>query len=185
MLMDNSDLAELSARVSRLEDRLAGFEHQDVSSKADAIRREHRNEIDEEALWALHDQAQRLGAESVVQFTGSVVLETGKHYEWHETFDADAVIETHSTSACDSLAAFGHPVRVLVLRGVLRGLQTVTELTLLAGIGTSGQLYHHLRQLVSAGWLVATHRGRYEVPADRVVPLLVILAAAEQPTAPI
>lgn len=45
---------------------------------------------------------------------------------------------------------------------------------------TSGQLYHHLRQLVSAGWLRATSRGSYAVPPDRVIPLLTILTAARR-----
>jgi hypothetical protein len=47
------------------------------------------------------------------------------------------------------------------------------------GLGTSGQLYHHLRQLIGAGWLVQTARGHYTVPGDRVIPLLVLLTAAE------
>jgi len=45
-------------------------------------------------------------------------------------------------------------------------------------LGTSGQVHHHVRQLVAAGWLRPTARGRYEVPVDRVVPLLVAWAAA-------
>ncbi len=48
------------------------------------------------------------------------------------------------------------------------------------GFGTSGQLYHHLRQLVAAGWLRTAGRGRYEVPPARVVPLLVVLAACQR-----
>jgi hypothetical protein len=44
-------------------------------------------------------------------------------------------------------------------------------------VGTSGQLYHHLRPLLGAGWLCQAARGRYEVPHDRVVPLLVVVAA--------
>jgi hypothetical protein len=45
---------------------------------------------------------------------------------------------------------------------------------------TTGQLYHHLRQLVAAGWLRTSLRGRYAVPADRIVPLLALLAAARR-----
>lgn len=45
-------------------------------------------------------------------------------------------------------------------------------------IGYTGQLHHHLRQLVAAGWLQSAGRGRYRVPAQRVVPLLAIVAAA-------
>ena len=78
------------------------------------------------------------------------------------------------------LAALGHPVRLVVLHEVLRGCQTVAELSGIEGFGTSGQLYHHLRHLVAAGWLRSTGRGRYEVPAVRVIPLLVVLAAVQR-----
>jgi len=88
---------------------------------------------------------------------------------------------TGPTSAA-ALAALGHPVRLL-LRQVLSGAATVTELQERAALGTSGQLYHHLRQLVNVGWLRVAARGRYAVPPDRVVPLLVVLAAARRDTA--
>jgi predicted transcriptional regulator len=51
------------------------------------------------------------------------------------------------------------------------------ELTGLPGVGTTGQIYHHLRQLTSAGWLRTTSRGQYAVTPERVVPLLAVLAA--------
>jgi hypothetical protein len=40
-----------------------------------------------------------------------------------------------------------------------------------------GQLHHHLRALVAAGWLTSTGRGRWSIPAPRVIPLLVVVAA--------
>ncbi len=75
------------------------------------------------------------------------------------------------------LSALAHPVRLLLLREVLHGTQTAAQLSAHPRLGTSGQLYHHLRLLVSAGWLRSSARGQYDVPADRVVPLLTILAA--------
>ena len=77
-----------------------------------------------------------------------------------------------------ALAALGHRVRILLLQAVLGGRRTVAELEALETVGTTGQLYHHLRQLVAAGWLQTAGRGRYAVPGERVVPLLVVLAAA-------
>ncbi|PWJ53033.1 hypothetical protein SAMN06264364_11550 [Quadrisphaera granulorum] len=74
----------------------------------------------------------------------------------------------------------GSPVRLLLVR-VLRsatGSATAAELADDEALGTSGQVYHHVRQLVAAGWLRTAARGRYAVPAERVVPLLVALALA-------
>jgi hypothetical protein len=69
---------------------------------------------------------------------------------------------------------------LLLLRRVLGGASSVAELQAHEGLGTSGQLYHHLRQLVGAGWLRATARGHYAVPPERMVPLLAILSAAQR-----
>ena len=77
------------------------------------------------------------------------------------------------------IAALGHRVRLQLLHLVLTGTRSVAALQADDRLGTSGQLYHHLRQLVAAGWLHQTARGQYMVPAGRVVPLLVLLATVE------
>lgn len=56
--------------------------------------------------------------------------------------------------------------------------RTAADLSGLDGVGTTGQVYHHLRLLTGAGWLRATARGHYAVPPHRVLPLLAVLAAA-------
>jgi hypothetical protein len=63
-----------------------------------------------------------------------------------------------------------------LLLAVLDGHSSPTDLAALDGMGTSGQVYHHLRTLTAAGWLRSAGRSRVEVPAERVVPLLVALA---------
>jgi hypothetical protein len=79
-----------------------------------------------------------------------------------------------------TLNALGHPLRLQLLRQVLAGAGTVAELQEIEGLGTTGRLYHHLRQLLGAGWLRSTTRGRYAIPDARVAPLLVILLAVER-----
>lgn len=120
----------------------------------------------------------RVGGASAVLFTGSVTLPTTATYVWQQGADAGALVEQEWDFAADPLSALGHPVRLTVLRAVLRGQQTTAEISADGGHGTTGQLYHHLRSLLAAGWLRSAGRGRYEVPAARVVPLLAILAAA-------
>jgi len=79
-------------------------------------------------------------------------------------------------TAAGRLAALGHPVRLRLLLAVLRGATGPAELAEVPGIGTSGQIYHHIRTLTATGWLRASGRGQVQVPAERVVPLLVALA---------
>lgn len=129
-----------------------------------------------ETFWALRGLQQRTTPPGAVLYTGTVTLPTGGEVEWQQAFELDALLDADWTLAADVLGALGHPVRMRLLREVLVGTTTATALGALEGLGTSGQLYHHLRQLTAAGWLRSAGRGRYEVPAQRVVPLLVVLA---------
>ncbi|PCG82517.1 ArsR family transcriptional regulator [Streptomyces sp. WZ.A104] len=177
---------ELEERVAELERRLTALERQDREAPR----------LGDGGFWALEGLKQQLAdagetaADGGVLYTGSVRLPTGEQYEWQYGALTEALLdggaeqgdEGHEgdawAGAAEALAALGHPVRLRLLREILGGLRTTAELAALDGVGTTGQIYHHLRQLTGSGWLHAAGRGRYEVPAARVVPLLVVLTAA-------
>ncbi|WP_328426457.1 ArsR/SmtB family transcription factor [Streptomyces sp. NBC_00443] len=163
---------ELEQRVADIERRLAALE----SAQQTAPR------LGEGDFWALQgfkDQLAELGAaDGGVLFTGAVRLPTGEQYEWQHGALTEGLLDAEWTEAAESFAALGHPVRLRLLREVVAGRRTAAELAELDEVGTTGQIYHHLRQLTGAGWLHTTGRGRYEVPPGRVVPLLVALSAA-------
>ncbi|MFB9375428.1 ArsR/SmtB family transcription factor [Kineococcus gynurae] len=154
-------------RWSLLEKRIAALE---------AARADTAAVTDHEAFWALRGVKERSDGRSVLLWTGAVDLPGGERYEWQEAADAASVLDADPTVAVAALSALAHPVRLGLLLKVLQGRRTVTELG--EGLGTSGQLYHHLRQLTEAGWLDAVGRGTYAVPGARVVPLLTLLATA-------
>lgn len=138
--------------------------------------------VSESDFWALEGlKAQLAGhraADGGVLYTGAVRLPTGERYDWQTGQFTDVLLDGDWSEAADSFAALGHPVRLRLLREILGGRRTAADLAALDGVGTTGQIYHHLRQLTGAGWLHTTARGRYGVPAERVVPLLVLVAAA-------
>jgi len=135
---------------------------------------------DREVFWALHGLRERVAREAgAVLFTGFTRLPTGERYEWQHGSFVDDVLDHDWSTLSAALAALGHPVRLLLLRQVLGGARSTAELQAHERLGTTGQLYHHLRLLLNAGWLRLTTRGHYAVPAERVVPLLIILSAAE------
>ncbi|MPY52681.1 ArsR/SmtB family transcription factor [Streptomyces acidicola] len=163
---------ELEQRVADLERRLAALENT------------HRTapQPDASDFWALNGLKERLAelgaTDGGVLFTGAVRLPTGERYEWQYGALTDDLMEDDWTRAAEPFAALGHPVRLRLLREILGGRRTAAELAELDEVGTTGQIYHHLRQLSAAGWLHTTTRGRYEVPPVRVVPLLVALTTA-------
>ena len=154
-------------RWSLLEKRLAALE----ARVADAEQPDRRDEF-----WALRGVKERAEGRSQVLFAGAVTLPDGRRYEWQEGVEVEPMLDADVTGAVAALSALAHPVRLQLVHKVLHGRCTVPELS--EGLGTSGQLYHHLRQLVAEGWLATSGRGVYEVPAVRVVPLLTLLAAA-------
>ncbi|MER6995193.1 winged helix-turn-helix domain-containing protein [Streptomyces sp. NPDC000410] len=163
---------DLEQRVAELERRMAALEQAGPAAPA----------VGDGDLWALEglkSQLAEAGAEGGgVLFTGAVRLPTRERYEWQFGALTDGLLEDDWSQAAESFAALGNPVRLRLLREIVGGLRTAAELAELDGLGTTGQIYHHLRQLTAAGWLHTAGRGRYEVPAGRMVPLLVALTAA-------
>jgi hypothetical protein len=131
---------------------------------------------DPETFWVLDGLRRRPGGNGVV-FAGEVTTAAGP-VAWQYGLPAEALLDGEDVENCaGKLAALGHPVRLRLLLAVLRGTTSPTELAEMPGTGTSGQIYHHIRTLTTAGWLRSAGRGHVQVPAERVVPLLVALAA--------
>jgi hypothetical protein len=164
---------DLAARVAALEETVAGLVARRAAAPAEPVEGDY---------YALLGLRERAGEEGGVVFAGSAPLPSGERYEWQwgrptgYLFGDDAI---DWADLAPALAALAHPVRLRLLRRVLGGAHSTAELADDEALGTTGQLYHHLRQLAAAGWLRATGRGRYAVPGERVVPLLVILTAAQ------
>ncbi|MFE1264544.1 ArsR/SmtB family transcription factor [Streptomyces albogriseolus] len=158
--------------MTELERRIAALEAADRTAPS-------TGEGDFWALEGLKEQLAELkAADGGVLFTGAVRLPTGERYDWQHGSLTSDLLAYEWPDAAESFAALGHPVRLRLLREITGGRRTAAELAELDDVGTTGQIYHHLRQLTAAGWLHNTGRGRHEVPAGRVVPLLVALAAA-------
>lgn len=141
--------------------------------------------LDEETFWALAGVRSRLGdhpetERGEVMLVGSLTLPTGAPVAWQQSAGTAGLIETDWSDRAATFAALGHPVRIELLRHILSGVQATADLAAIEGLGTTGQLHHHLRQLVAVGWVRQSGRGAYEIPAARIVPLLACLTGAER-----
>jgi hypothetical protein len=174
MVNDPGPDPDLQERLERLEARVTRLEAERLGPSSGA------GELGPETFWALEGLKERTGDPGAVLFTGTVTLPTGEHYEWRQSHGTAELLADDWSQAGAALTALAHPVRLLLLREILHGARTTAELGGHDRLGTTGQLYHHLRQLVSAGWLRTTARGHYAVPGERVVPLLAVLAAARR-----
>lgn len=100
----------------------------------------------------------------------------------HSTPDADiraGLDHIDIDSVSSQLAALGSPVRLEILRLCADGPMKVRELADKLGKGTTGQVYHHLRQLTVANWLRSAGKATYEINEKRIPALLAIFNASE------
>lgn len=172
-----------SAAVCRVREEQPG--HEGGQHRSVHPERSEASAVDEEQYWALTGLRSRLGdhpatAEGAVMLIGSMTLPGGAPVAWQQSAGTTGMLETDWSDRAAEFAALGHPVRLELLRHLLSGVHATAELAEVAALGTTGQLHHHLRQLVAAGWVRQSGRGSYEVPAARVVPLLASLAGAQR-----
>ena len=118
------------------------------------------------------------GIDGVV-FPGSVGLPGGGTLRWQYGLSTAAILGQAWDDAAPVLAALGGPVRLRLLRAVLEGRGRTVELAELPGVGSTGSLYHRLRELVAGGWLAPAGKAAHRVPGERVVPLLAVLASSD------
>ncbi|ANY05200.1 ArsR/SmtB family transcription factor [Pseudonocardia sp. HH130630-07] len=112
----------------------------------------------------------------IVRYSGEVALHG--QIGWTIEYDAGAALALDDEPRTAVLAALGHPVRVRIVRSLLRGPRGTAELTEAAELASTGQLYHHLKALSHAGLVEQDGRGSYRVAPRSVVPALVLLTAA-------
>lgn len=98
---------------------------------------------------------------------------------WQYARSGDAIMDRDWGAAAPALGALGSPIRLRILQLIAAGMTATADLVADGGLGTTGQLHHHLKALMAGGWLRSPSRGHYEVPPSRLVPLLVIVTATE------
>lgn len=177
--MDDAQAEDVARRLDAVERRLAVLEGRASGGPAAAPTAPDDGDAGQ-AFWVLDGLRARLtAADGAVVLAGIVPLPTGEEYVWQYGRATEDLLAASWLELSKAIAALGHPVRLRLLQLILTGTRSAGDLQSVEGLGTSGQLYHHLRQLIAAGWLVQTARGHYTVPGDRVIPVLVLLTAAE------
>jgi hypothetical protein len=165
-----SDMKRIEGKLDRIVDLL--------ESNAGARELVARSQ---EKFWALEGLRKRIEDNAGnVMIVGAVGLPTGETYDWQQAESVTTALELEWSGLSDVLGALGHPIRLLILQNVVSGTRSTPQLAAIPELGTTGQLHHHLRLLIAAGWLTSTGRGHYAIPAPRVVPLLAILVAANR-----
>lgn len=179
----DKQLAALRDTVNQLTTRVEALEKASIPSDGSDTPDNSGTAEDAGAFWALDELKRRTRAggttDGSVMLVGALQTPDGP-VEWQENRSTTALLETDWTDHAASFSSLGSPVRLELLRHILNGTHRTADLAAIDHLGTTGQLHHHLRQLVAAGWVRQAERGSYEIPAARIVPLLACLAGAMQ-----
>ncbi|OZB96671.1 winged helix-turn-helix domain-containing protein [Paenibacillus sp. XY044] len=163
-----AELDSVSARLAALEELIRS------SEGVSGIRpKEERNN-----LAAVIDAPSPESADCAVYYAG-YFRNGGQLIRWEpqEKQSSDLFGLSESLTA-KVLSALGHKQRLDILLEVWNEPLSGTELVERLGMGTTGQLYHHLKALTGADLLVQEERGgRYSIPSHRRLPVLLLLAA--------
>ncbi|QMV86191.1 winged helix-turn-helix transcriptional regulator [Corynebacterium hindlerae] len=161
------NVSDLASRLARLEGRVESLER---SERLQVVFPGTNMEAEHVASNGL------LGS---VSFSGNVALDGSPlNYQWQRT--VHFLCDEAWDRSLNRLAALAHPVRHTILAKLLGQPCTVLELVEQGIVTSTGKAYHHLGEMQSGGWVAKDSDGRYSIPASRIVPLLVLVAAAEE-----
>lgn len=152
----------------------------DTSSRRDAHA---GSPSTQDRFWALRGLKQHEddSESGTVMLVGCAELPGSGPVSWQIGAHADEILAQEWDAVAAVLDALAHPIRLRILKEVLTGQNnTARKLTELESVGSTGQVYHHLRALTSAGWLRPGSGGKYAVPVERVIPLLTTLLGARR-----
>ncbi|WP_019913155.1 ATP-binding protein [Paenibacillus sp. HW567] len=114
---------------------------------------------------------------SAIFYSGHLYL-NGQRVRWEpQERRMQQLLGINSEKAAKVLAALGNKQRLDILRSVLNEPLSGSELVDRLNMGTTGQLYHHLKALLGADLLVQEPGGKYAFPSHRCLPLLLLLAS--------
>lgn len=158
-LADQNDRDALLQRLEALESAVA--RHESLFTKESPSN----NESPEATNGAVHFSGQFENASGSISYSWT----RPQHHLLEEAWD----------SSFTRLAALAHPQRGLILKQLFNEPCSVSTLCQLGVTSSTGTAYHHLNELESAGWVRKGRGGVYEVPSERIIPLLTIISASE------
>lgn len=116
----------------------------------------------------------------IIGHFGAVLVE-GRPHSWWSIRTDEAVTKLLTNpdyKVAQILSVLGSEVRLAILRHLLDAPKTAAEIVTALGFKTTGQAYHHLRELERAGYVKQREGGRYHFDMERGRVYLTALALA-------
>jgi ArsR family transcriptional regulator, arsenate/arsenite/antimonite-responsive transcriptional repressor len=147
------------------------------------------NQLQEQLTTALQASLEQGDEQQPIIGHFGVIQVEGKYQRWWSIRYNHAVsklLTNPDYKVAQILSVLGSEVRLAILRRLLDGPQTVAEIVAALDLKTTGQAYHHIRELERAGYIKQREGGKYhfDMARGRVYLSALALAAdagAEEP----
>ena len=179
-MADSQDrLTELEEQMAVLRTRLTELEEQVASAVSAGVltssfqARTTSSPPDSEA-----PTSQAGTIQGTLSYTGTIQL-AGRPFRFQQRLPAQSLFEVAPEVLSQIFAAFSIPHRVIILRTLCERSCTAQQLQEVLGMGSSGQLYHHLKELLATGLITQRERSSvYTIDPPKVIPICAALMVA-------
>lgn len=169
-----SELDELRAEVRELAQAVRSRSGEGAESRGEAGAG-GGPELDPRAR-ELAGRARSRGAAGLLTHYGYYGSGDREYYWAADERAAEELLRQDDERVGRVLAALGNRQRLALLKAILERPASAAELVERLGMGTTGQVYHHLNVLQAADLLDQEERGRFAVKGHRAPAFLLLLA---------
>ncbi|MCA1037936.1 hypothetical protein LCM00_00320 [Bacillus infantis] len=118
---------------------------------------------------------------TTISYSGTIAAREGRRSWKPASKTIEEVLAPDSGSLANILSSLGHIQRIEMIKSLMQEPKNAAELVKELGMGTTGQLYHHMKPLLHAGIIEQKERGgSYSIAADKILPILLQLAGAAE-----
>lgn len=179
-MADSQDrLTALEEQVAMLQDRLTVLEEQmstGVSAGALTTSFQTRTAVSPPDGGSPTSQSGTI--QGTLSYAGTIQL-ARRPFRFQQRLPAQSLFEAAPDLLAQIFAALSSPHRVIILRTLCERPCTAQQLQEVLGMGSAGQLYHHLKELLAAGLITQRERSSaYTIEPAKVIPICAALMVA-------
>lgn len=179
-------MADLQDRLAALEEQVAVFRarltalEEHISSTPSAGSSQALFQARTPAL--TRDQESQTSQPRTIQgtlnYAGTLQL-AGQPFRFQQRLSAQSLFQAPPELLATIFAALSSPHRVIILRTLCERSCTAQQLQEVLGMGSAGQLYHHLKELMAVGLITQRERSSaYTIEPAKVIPICAALMVA-------
>jgi ArsR family transcriptional regulator len=179
MQQSQDRLTALEQQVAAQEERLRALEARLSSAPLAASCSTGTLPFDLETLHPPHSDlpAQEGSRQGMLSYSGFAQFDQ-QRYQLARQQTLPALFDMSPEPLAQVFAALANPHRILILRALCDGPRSSQSLQEVLGMSSTGQLYHHLKELLAAGLIIQHGRSGYSIDPVKLIPICVALTVA-------